>query len=57
MAQLMLEKFRNEGISSGSFEAFPLDISVIKSVQTFANIVKKKYEKIHYLINCGTSSK
>lgn len=53
MAQMVLEKFRNEGISSGSLEALPLDISVIKSVGQFAAAVTQKYEKVNYLINCG----
>lgn len=49
----LLNKFREEGISTGNIEVYLLDISVLESVTNFAKTVKKKHHKIDYLINNG----
>ncbi|KAL3266682.1 hypothetical protein HHI36_010843 [Cryptolaemus montrouzieri] len=50
-AQMMLKKYRDEGIDKGDIDPHQLDISSADSVAKFATIVREKYPKIHYLIN------
>lgn len=52
-AEMLLKKYRDEGINTGHIDAFQLDISYLDSVRNFAAEVAKKYPKIHYLINNG----
>ncbi|XP_044748706.1 dehydrogenase/reductase SDR family member on chromosome X [Coccinella septempunctata] len=50
-AEMMLKKYRDEGLDKGDIDAFQLDISYLDSVRNFAATVTEKYPKINYLIN------
>ncbi|XP_066141088.1 retinol dehydrogenase 12 isoform X2 [Euwallacea fornicatus] len=51
LGESLLQKFRQEGISSGNMEVLQLDISVLDSVKNFAKEASKRHDKIDYLIN------
>lgn len=53
-AKALLTKIREkDGITTGTIEPFQLDISSIKSIETFAKEIRQNFNKIHYLINCA----
>lgn len=53
VAEKLLPKYREQGITTGSLTVYKLDTSSLQSVRAFAKTVKEKYNKINYLINNG----
>ncbi|ODM92422.1 Dehydrogenase/reductase SDR family member on chromosome X [Orchesella cincta] len=49
--ETLIQKLRDEGVSSGTAEALPLDLNSLNSVRDFAQCILNKNVPVHYLLN------